>query len=159
MNTARRESCLACNTRWRSDVCVDPESRDANHETRLLGFTVRQTFLLDRTSPPPMVFTNHETPNTAIPETPNTAFTAVRFPVGAQGAKNKMTRNRHLDRRAHLRVTASLPTTSPHFPPFPGKKFTPEPVSAHRPPFSAGLAPIAAVPGALRTAAATAIAR
>ena len=64
MSTARRESCLACITKWRSDVCVDPESRDPNHETRLFGFTVRKTFLLERTSPPPMVFTNHETRDT-----------------------------------------------------------------------------------------------
>ena len=31
----------------------------SGHETRLFRFTVRQTFLLERTRPPPMVFTNH----------------------------------------------------------------------------------------------------
>ena len=34
------------------------------HETRLFRFTGRQTFLMERTKPPPMVFTNHETRNT-----------------------------------------------------------------------------------------------
>ena len=33
-------------------------------ETRPLRFTGRQTFLLERTRPPPMVFPNHETRNT-----------------------------------------------------------------------------------------------
>ena len=35
-------------------------------ETRLLRFIGRQTFLLERTSPPPMVFTKHESRNTAF---------------------------------------------------------------------------------------------
>ena len=38
----------------------------SGQETRPFRFTGRQTFLLERTRPPPMVFTNHETRNTAF---------------------------------------------------------------------------------------------
>ena len=68
------------------------ESRDTKHETRLFietrpfRFTGRQTFLLERTRPPPMVFTNHETRDTAFYR--NTAF-PVHWPSGISSGVNK----------------------------------------------------------------------
>ena len=43
--------------------CGEAEVR-AHHESGPFRFTGRQTFLLGRTMPPPMVFTKHETRNT-----------------------------------------------------------------------------------------------
>ena len=65
----------------------------------------------------------------------DTAIMAVRFAVGAQGSRY---RKPSPDRCVLRQVTASIPTISRYFPPFPGKKSY-ESVLAYRQPFTAGL--------------------
>lgn len=87
-------------------------------------------------------FTKHETRNANHGlSSRNTAFTALRFSVGAQEMQDK-TENR---RKGPPRPPTSHCLPVWNFPLFPGnthyfpvKKYASEPVSTHRPPFSVG---------------------
>lgn len=72
MRIARRDSCPVLLTKWGGEVCAGHETRDMKHESRPFpnhgryGSSAVRQFFLERTGPPPKVFTNHESRVTAF---------------------------------------------------------------------------------------------
>ena len=120
---------------------------DANHG--LYASRAVRDFFFERTRPPPMLFTNHETRlflpwvrdgwrHRKPPSGPLPTPTSHRFPVHHCSLLFAIVQQKILPAPVSSRrpVTACLPPVSRYFP---AKNVAPEPMSAHRPLLSVGL--------------------
>ena len=132
MAVRRREYCPAF-APGSNAKCV----RVSRHASRTLWFSGRQVFTLERTKPPPLVCTKHETRDTEFMLFTKHESRDTNHDFYGRSVRRGRARIAPTKTAARIAAPAARPRLP--CPPFPGKKYCPAPVSVPRQPFPVGL--------------------